>query len=58
MIDKYQKLAKDPLLKERWTAAFGKEFGNLAQGDDKTETKGTNTLFVMDPHDVKNIPKD
>ena len=40
-----------PEMNEIWTTAFGKEFGNLAQGDLKTNEKGTNTLFVMKlPH--------
>ena len=27
--------------------AFGKDFGGMAQGDDKTGQKGTNSIFVM-----------
>ncbi len=38
--------------------AFGKDFGGMCQGDDKTGTKGTEAIFVMDPRDVPNIPKD
>eukprot|EP00804_Cyclotella_cryptica_P007211 CCRYP_009751-RB/>CCRYP_009751-RB protein AED:0.29 eAED:0.25 QI:0/-1/0/1/-1/1/1/0/612 len=41
---------------EIWTTAFGKEFGNLAQGDLKTGEKGTNTLFVMTHEEIANIP--
>ena len=33
------------------------EFGNLAQGDDKTGGKGTNSIFVMSHNDIANIPK-
>ena len=40
-----------------WTTAFGKEFGNLAQGDDKTGEKGTNSIFVMSHNEIANIPK-
>ena len=34
-ISKYQTLARDPVTKETWTTAWGKEWGNLAQGDEK-----------------------
>ena len=51
-------LQKYPEMKEVWTTAFGKEFGSLAQGDNKTGSKGTNSLFVMDPSEVKNNRKD
>ncbi len=37
--------------------AIGKGFGGMTQGDEKTGTKGTNTMFVMNPKDVPNIPK-
>ena len=46
-----------PEMNEIWTTAFGKEFGNLAQGDLKTNEKGTNTLFVMSHDEINNIPK-
>eukprot|EP00804_Cyclotella_cryptica_P000699 CCRYP_000983-RA/>CCRYP_000983-RA protein AED:0.36 eAED:0.37 QI:0/0/0/1/1/1/5/0/509 len=36
-ITSYKKLIACPLLRDVWTTAFGKEFGNLAQGDKKTE---------------------
>ena len=57
-ISKYHILAKDPLTKETWTIAWGKEWGNLAQGDEKTNTAGTDSLFVMTHKDIWNIPKD
>jgi hypothetical protein len=37
--------------------AFGKDFSGMCQGDNKTNTKGTDTIFVMDPKDVPSIPK-
>ena len=46
-ITRYQKLVKDPLLRDTWTKAFGKEFGNLAQGDKHTDTQGTNSIFIL-----------
>ena len=38
--------------------ALGKQFGSLAQGDNLTKTQGTNTLFVLDHGQIKNIPSD
>ena len=37
--------------------AFGKEFGNMAQGDARTGKKGTNSIFVMTHQEIANIPK-
>ena len=56
-ISKYQTLAKDPVTKETWTIGWGKEWENLAQGDEKTNTAGTDSLFVMTHKDIRNIPK-
>ena len=53
-----EKLSKDPALSEVWTTAFGKEFGNLAQGDLKTGEKGTNSIFVITYDQIKQISKD
>ena len=54
----YRELRRDPSLSEVWTTAFGKEFGNLAQGEQKTGTQGTNAMFVMTPEQIKRIPGD
>ncbi len=40
-----------------WQAAFGKDFGGMAQGNNKTGQKGTNSIFVMSRDEVKRIPK-
>ena len=32
---------------EVWQTAFGKDFGGMAQGDNKTGQKGANSVFVM-----------
>ncbi len=37
----------DPATAEVWQTAFGKDFGSMAQGDNKTGQKGTNAMFVM-----------
>eukprot|EP00804_Cyclotella_cryptica_P016363 CCRYP_009915-RA/>CCRYP_009915-RA protein AED:0.19 eAED:0.12 QI:0/0/0/1/0/0/2/0/920 len=57
-ITPYKKLNACPLLRDVWTTAFGKEFGNLAQGDRKTSEKGTNTMFVMTHAQIRDIPRD
>ena len=57
-ITKYRTLATDPATRDIWTTAFGKELGSLAQGDNKTGTKGTNTIVFLDHQGVRNIPKD
>jgi len=54
-ITSYKKVMKDPATAEIWQTAFGKEFGGMAQGDDKTKTKGTNTMFVMTHDDIARL---
>ncbi len=44
-------------MSEVWQTAFGKDFGGMAQGDNKMGQKGTNFIFVMTPNEVKCIPK-
>jgi hypothetical protein len=46
-ISSYKKLMHDPATAEVWQTAFGKEFGGMCQGDNKTGQKGTNAMFVM-----------
>jgi hypothetical protein len=46
-ISSYRKLMQDPATAEVWQTAFGKDFGGMAQGDNKTGQKGTNAMFVM-----------
>ena len=38
---------KDPETAKIWQTAFGKDFGGMAQGDNKTGQKGMNSVFVM-----------
>jgi hypothetical protein len=57
-ITSYEKLAKDPVTRDVWTTAFGKELGGLAQGDNKTGAAGTDTVFFMTHDEIQNIPKD
>ncbi len=46
-ISSYKRLMNDPETANVWQTAFGKNFGGMAQGDDKTGQKGTNSVFVM-----------
>jgi len=57
-ITSYKKLQRNPVMKKIWTKALGKEFGSLAQGNDLRKKSGTNTLFVLDHEQIKNIPSD
>jgi hypothetical protein len=57
-ITKYKRLQNNPLLRNTWARAFGKEFVNLAQGDAATNTPGTNTIFVLTHNQIKQIPRD
>jgi hypothetical protein len=57
-ITSYFKLMQDPATLDVWMRVFGKDFGGMCQGKEKTRTKKTDAIFVMDPKDVPNIPKD
>ena len=48
----YNKLMNSPATMETWHTAFGKDFGGMAQGDNKTGQKGTNAIFVMIHGDI------
>ena len=54
----YKKLMNDPATMEIWQTAFGKDFGGMAQGDNKMGQKGTNAIFVMIHDDIWLIPAD
>ncbi len=57
-ISSNKQLMKDPATAETWKTAFGKDFGGMCQGDNKTGTVGTNAMFVMTPQDAENMPPD
>jgi hypothetical protein len=57
-ISSYKKLMHDPATAETWQTAFGKDFGGLAQGDNKTGQKGTNAMFVMTHDKMKHMLKE
>jgi hypothetical protein len=46
-ISSNKELMNDPATAEVWQTPFGKDFGGMAQGDNKTGQKGTNAMFVM-----------
>ena len=48
----------DPATKNVWNTVFGKEFDNMAQGDKKIGTKGTNSIFVLSHDKICEIPAD
>jgi hypothetical protein len=52
-ISSYKRLMHDPATAEVWQTAFGKDFGGMAQGDEKTGQKGTNSIFVMTHAEIK-----
>jgi hypothetical protein len=56
-ISNYKRLMHDPDTSEVWQTAFGKDFGLMAQGDNKTGQKGTNSIFVMTHDEIRTIPK-
>ena len=51
-ISSYKKLMNDPATAEVWQMPFGKDFGSMCQGDNKTGQKGTNAMFVMTHNDI------
>ena len=53
MISSYKKLTNDPATAEVWQTALGKDFGRMAQGDNKTGQKGTDAMFPMTHDDIK-----
>jgi hypothetical protein len=57
-IGSYKHLMQDPATTETWMTAFGKDFGRMCQGNDKTGQLGTNAMFVMTPSNVTLIPTD
>jgi hypothetical protein len=40
---------------ETWQTAFGKDFGGMAQCDNKTGQRGTNAMFIMTHDKIKHV---
>ncbi len=53
-----KKLMHDPTTRDTWQTAFGKDFGGMAQGDNKTGQQGTDSIFVMTHDNIRHIPTD
>jgi hypothetical protein len=51
-ITSYKRLMNNPETAKIWQTAFGKDFGGMAQGNDKTGQKGTNSIFGMKHEEI------
>ena len=56
IITSYKRLVSNPKLRDVWETGFGKEWGGLAQGDKITGASGTNTLIILSPDQIHEIP--
>jgi hypothetical protein len=52
-ISSYKKLMHDPATADMWQTAFGKDFGGMVQGCNKTGQKGTKAMFVMAHDEIR-----
>ena len=52
-ISSYKRLMHDPATAEVWQTAFGKDFGGMALGNDKTGQKWINSIFIMTHTKIK-----
>jgi hypothetical protein len=57
-ITSYKQLMNDPETAIIWQTAFGKDFGGMAQGNDKTGQKGTNSIFLMTHEEIAMAKKE
>jgi hypothetical protein len=55
-ISSYKQLMNDLDTVEIWKTAFGKDFDSMAQEDNKTGQKGTDSIFIMTHDKIKPIP--
>ncbi len=51
----YKKLMNNPAMAEVWQKVFIKNFGGMAQGNNKTGQKGTNAMFVMTHDEIAHV---
>jgi hypothetical protein len=51
-ISSSKRLMNDPVTAQIWQTAFGKDFGDIMQGCNKTGQKGTNAMFVMTLNEI------
>jgi hypothetical protein len=52
-ISSYKKLMYNPATAKVWQTAFGKDFGRMAKGCNKTGQKGTNAMVVMTHDEIR-----
>jgi hypothetical protein len=57
-ITSYKRLMNNPKTAKIWQTAFGKDFGGVTQGDNKTSQKGTNSIFVMTHEEIATAKKE
>ena len=57
-VTKYRHLVKDPETKNVCMITFGNEIGRVAQGDQRTSTRGTHGIFFFERETVKNITRE
>jgi hypothetical protein len=57
-ISSYKHLMHNLATAKTWQTAFGKDFGSMAQGNNKTGQKGTNSIFVMTHKEIAKNPND
>ncbi len=55
-ITSYKKLMNNPATMKIWQTTFGKDFGSMVQGDNKTGQQGANSIFVMTHAEILLIP--
>jgi hypothetical protein len=55
-ITSYKWLMNDPATAKTWQTVFGKDFGGMALGDNKTGQKGTESIFVMTHNEIRALP--
>jgi hypothetical protein len=55
-ISSHKWLMKDPTTAETWQTAFGKDFGGMAQDNNKTGQQGTHSIFAMTHEEISRIP--
>jgi hypothetical protein len=51
----YKRLMNDPATTQIWQTVFGKDFGGMAQGDNRMGQKGTNAVFAMTHNEIKHV---
>ncbi len=54
-ISSYKILMHNPATAETWQTAFGKDFGSMAQGDNKSGQHGTYAMFVTTHDKIRHV---